>query len=343
MYTAIQILRFLFCVVNTLYSIPTYFLWLFLLLPLKFVKPTLFWTCETFMFTFLLESVASWQWQAGYDIVEFGGDEISLCEDDESIVIANHQSTADVPLLMKYFSSKPKVAKNLMWIMDVLFKYSNFGAVSMVRGDIFIRQGKECREQQLKLLDDCLNEDYWPRNRKWIVLFPEGGFLYKRLESSQRFAKKNNLPVLEHVTLPRVGALHVLLSNTNKQTGKRFKWLIDLTIAYPESNALDLMTIMSGSRLPCKTVLYTRCYAIDEISRDVEGLTSWMYDRYAEKDQLLDHYYKTGNISDSSISTKLSSKKLQYNGFSFILIHLFFLISSYFHYQWILFIFRCIF
>lgn len=43
-----------------------------------------------------------------------------------------------------------------------------------------------------------------------MVLFPEGGFLRKRLEVSQRYAEKNNLPVLKNVTLPRVGALKAI-------------------------------------------------------------------------------------------------------------------------------------
>lgn len=43
-----------------------------------------------------------------------------------------------------------------------------------------------------------------------MVLFPEGGFLCKRRETSQKYAKKNNLPILENVSLPRVGALKTI-------------------------------------------------------------------------------------------------------------------------------------
>jgi len=44
-----------------------------------------------------------------------------------------------------------------------------------------------------------------------MVLFPEGGFLRKRRETSQRYALKNNWPVLEHVSLPRTGALEAIV------------------------------------------------------------------------------------------------------------------------------------
>lgn len=44
-----------------------------------------------------------------------------------------------------------------------------------------------------------------------MVLFPEGGFLRKRLQVSQRYAEKNNLPILKNVTLPRIGALKAIM------------------------------------------------------------------------------------------------------------------------------------
>lgn len=51
---------------------------------------------------------------------------------------------------------------------------------------------------------------YIPLGRRWLVLFPEGGFLTKRRSISQKFAEKNNLPLLHNVTWPRMGALFVI-------------------------------------------------------------------------------------------------------------------------------------
>lgn len=70
-------------------------------------------------------------------VVEFG-DDIRTCLEDRTLVIANHQSTADVPLLMATFNTKKNVLPNLMWIMDRIFKYTNFGIVSILHEDFFI-------------------------------------------------------------------------------------------------------------------------------------------------------------------------------------------------------------
>lgn len=62
----------------------------------------------------------------------------------------------------------------------------------------------------MRRLESHLKGAYIPLKRHWMVLFPEGGFLRKRLPISQRFAEKNNLPVMKNVTLPRMGALFVI-------------------------------------------------------------------------------------------------------------------------------------
>lgn len=66
------------------------------------------------------------------------GDDITTAFDKRTLVLANHQSTSDVPLLMAAFNAKKGILPNIMWIMDRLFKYTNFGAVSLVHQDFFI-------------------------------------------------------------------------------------------------------------------------------------------------------------------------------------------------------------
>lgn len=71
-------------------------------------------------------------------VVELG-DDINSCINDRCLFLVNHQSTADVPLLMQAFSGK-SVLQSVMWIMDRMFRYTNFGAVSVTHGDYFITQ-----------------------------------------------------------------------------------------------------------------------------------------------------------------------------------------------------------
>lgn len=70
-------------------------------------------------------------------VVELG-DDIRKCTEDRTLVIANHQSTADVPMLMATFNPRHNVLPNIMWIMDRVFKFTNFGIVSILHEDFFI-------------------------------------------------------------------------------------------------------------------------------------------------------------------------------------------------------------
>lgn len=410
--------RTVFVIVNNIYCVPTYLVWMFLLLPLKKINESCYYKIEGILFHWLLANVSMWSSSAGYDLVELG-DDISPAMDERTLVIANHQSTSDVPLLMAAFNVKKGVLPNIMWIMDRMFKYTNFGAVSLLHQDFFIASGKSNREKSLLELKSHLRKSYIPRQRKWMMLFPEGGFLRKRKEVSQRFAEKNNLPTLNHVTVPRVGAMKTIVDvlgsldspcleedkimnnsgyvdntmsivtdgfdsslinvdhqqqqqqqhqpkqydvtnnssstiinseaiNTDdcdsfkdspltKLNGKMndcLEYILDITIGYPNGKPLDLPNIVHGLRNPCQTYLFYRLYRSSEVPRDSESLTQWLYDRFIEKEKLLDEFYRTGMFpcgSSSMLPTVIQQDLLR-----FLLIHLFFITSTYVHYQLIL-------
>lgn len=395
--------RTVFVIVNNIYCVPTYLIWMFLLLPLKKIHESYYYKIEGVLFHWLLANVTMWSYTAGYDLVEMG-DDITPALDERTLVIANHQSTSDVPLLMATFNVKKGVLPNIMWIMDRLFKYTNFGAVSLIHQDFFIASGKSNRERSLLDLKKHLTESYIPRDRKWMVLFPEGGFLRKRKEVSQRFAEKNNLPVLNNVTVPRVGAMKAIvdvlgspespvcggrlpptpsavvvedeLTRTNslqdlrqqqqpeddvsstlinseaintddcdnfkdspftKLNGKLsdcLEYILDITIGYPNGKPLDLPNIVHGFRNPCQTYLFYRLYRSSEVPRDSESLTRWLYDRFFEKERLLEEFYRTGTFPCGSSDTLPTV--VQQDLLRFLLIHLFFVTSTYVHYQLIL-------
>uniref|UniRef100_A0A2M4BQ05 Putative lysophosphatidylglycerol acyltransferase 1 n=3 Tax=Anopheles marajoara TaxID=58244 RepID=A0A2M4BQ05_9DIPT len=378
------VIRTVLVVANNIYCVPTYLVWMFLLWPLKKIHETYYYRIEGVLFHWLLANVSMWSWTAGYEVVEMG-DDITTAFDRRTLVLANHQSTSDVPLLMAAFNAKKGILPNIMWIMDRLFKYTNFGAVSLVHQDFFIASGKNNRDKSLQQLKSHIEKCYVPRKRKWMVLFPEGGFLRKRKEVSQRFAEKNNLPVLNNVTLPRVGAMKAIMdvlgapmdindasieyamqeatkqseSNStiinseaiskddddcdncketsyamlNGQSGGCLEYVLDITIAYPQGVPLDLPNIVHGIRDPCQTFLFYKLYHCSEVPRESETLTQWLYNRFYEKEKLLEAFYRTGSWP---ASCTVPPTVVHQDLLRFLLIHLFFITSTYVHLQLIL-------
>uniref|UniRef100_A0A6A7G6H3 Acyl-CoA:lysophosphatidylglycerol acyltransferase 1 n=1 Tax=Hirondellea gigas TaxID=1518452 RepID=A0A6A7G6H3_9CRUS len=291
------LVRIVFVFINNMYCVPVHMFWLLLLQPLRLVLPDAYWKIEGIFFRWLLSMVAMWSYSAGYDVIELGDDVWQLAN-ERVVVMYNHQSTSDVPLIMAAFNCQPFFSSSVMWIMDSIFKLTNFGVVSITHGDFFIRAGKSCRESSLMALRNHLRNFYQPMARKWIVLFPEGGFLSNRKISSQKFGKKLGLPHLENVSLPRSGALKAILDHSAEQTTDGIKWVVDVTVGYPGGDPLDLQTLVFGWRPPCCTVMHYRCYTANKIPRDEAGLNAWLYERYVEKERMLAEYYMTGVFPD---------------------------------------------
>lgn len=197
---------------NNLYVIPAHCVWMLIFWPLKLVSPKTYHALEEHFFGRILGLVAFWNYTASYKVYESGQslDEL-YSTSDKFLYMPNHQSTADVPLCMTIFSGKSRSAGRVMWIMDKLFKYTNFGLVSWIHDDFFIVAGKQNRERSLADLRAHLSNVFIQKNRRCLVMFPEGGFLRKRKPVSHKYALKNGLPLLEYCTLPRTGALEIIM------------------------------------------------------------------------------------------------------------------------------------
>lgn len=329
-------LRVLFITFINMLGIPSYLTWFLLLQPLKLYNPKLFWKIESILFRSLLTVVTTWLYSGGYTIVE-SGDSLEGIMDDEAVVLVNHQSTSDVPVVMSAIHNKSLVSGRVMWVMDDIFKYTNFGWISYVHGDFFIVQGKEARSDSLEKLESHINSMYKTTFKKWIILFPEGGFLRKRRFRSQEFAKKNQLPVLQHVTLPRVGALKVIIDNLTPQTTankdsptpqttanggspgsqesqsnqKTLKWIIDMTVGYPGATPYNSHGMFVGYWPPRKVQIHYRVYPMSDVPTDREGLTNWMYKRYQEKEVFLQEFYTKSKPLDESDEEKRYMSRIE--------------------------------
>jgi len=276
--------------------------------------------------------VSCWCYSAGYQIAE-SGDSLDECLGKTILYMPNHQSTADVPFLMHIFTSRFGYSGKVMWLMDKVFKFTNFGVVSWIHDDFFIQAGKETRDQSLIELRSHLKRVFVQKTRNCLVLFPEGGFLRKRKAVSQQFAKKKDLPLLEHVTVPRTGALDVIMDEIGPRgktaNSSHISKIVDVTIAYPEGKPLDLQNIISGYRPPCVTHVHYRIFDADSVPTNSEELFKWMVKLYEEKEKMLEKFYKTGEFPYKMYTPAGSPPKmLKLCGHQYALGHVLFIVCN---------------
>ncbi|CAG2163862.1 unnamed protein product [Oppiella nova] len=271
--------RLVCILVHNLYTIPVYLFinWL-VLWPLYLIDVHKYMMVENYLYNWCLYIVSSWSYGAGIIIHELGDDLYQLKEEKTRLlIIANHQSTADVPLMMQSFTSRSK--RVLLWIMDVAFKWTNFGVVSITHGDYFLNTKSYTPGDIFRHITTPFS-----RFKDAIILFPEGGFRFKRLNSSNKFAAKHNYPALYHVTYPRFGAYNEVMESEAGITH-----VVDLTIAYEDlQNPLSIVDIGRGNRKSAVVFNY-RIYDVNQ-TPDIKT-EEWLNKVWKEKEELLLKYY----------------------------------------------------
>ena len=107
-----------------------------------------------------------------------------------------------------------------------------------------------------------------------------------------------------------------LSDTSNNKLGKNLKFIIDVTIGYPNGEPLNLSDVIFGDRKPFQTTFHYRCYPVSDVPRAEDALLKWLYDRYVEKEDLLEVFYRTGKFPEVQNScgvetgTRLESPRL---------------------------------
>jgi lysophosphatidylglycerol acyltransferase 1 len=80
----------------------------------------------------------------------------------------------------------------------------------------------------------------------------------------------------------------------------KIKWVIDMTIAYPNGEAPNLLFLaFSMGKVP-PIHIYYKVFDINNVPKDEKGFTKWMYDRYVEKDTMLGRFYSIGTLTENA-------------------------------------------
>eukprot|EP00898_Chlorokybus_atmophyticus_P003005 jgi/Chlat1/3705/Chrsp251S03865 len=140
----------------------------------------------------------------------------------------------------------------------------------------------------------------------WMVVFPEGtDFTPAKKERSQAYAREHNLPVLEHVLLPKCKGYHACLEALHGTIDAVY----DITIGYQDRNPY-FCDIVYGAG-PHQVHMHVRRWEVGEVPREEAATLEWMKEVYVEKDRLLHHFHKTGSFEGPPVQEKAISKAFE--------------------------------
>jgi len=225
------------------------------------------------------------------------------------LFLCNHISTGDVPLIMQSFSTLTN--HSLLWVLDAQFKPTNFGIVCGSHGDFFVAKNS--------FVDGSLRDTVLKHpDRNLLVLFPEGGFLRKRIDGSNRYAVRNGYQTTKYVTHPRFGAFKDLIDPSVGVTH-----IVDATLLYDDiEDPLSILDIGLGNRSE-PAILHYRLFKRSEINPNEE----WLRKIWMEKEDLLKKFYE----DRSSFLTKVEHtiRVIRLDWFKILAVHLFYLLVCY--------------
>lgn len=224
-----------------------------------------------------------WGWWA-FSIEKIDGMKLTITgdplpDDENAIVVANHQSMADVVIVMCLAQRHGRVG-DLRWLVKDIVKWVPGVGWGMVFLDcLFLKRNWADDEKNIKATFQRYNEHKSPL---WLVSFPEGTRITpKKLEASRAYAAKVGLPPPSKVMLPRPKGFAASLQGLREHVTAVYS----LTIAYPGKTAPGLVALIRGDVDEVK--LNVRRIPVEAFGPGEDAASAWLMGEFREKDAWL--------------------------------------------------------
>ncbi|MFH1532829.1 MAG: lysophospholipid acyltransferase family protein [Pseudomonadota bacterium] len=225
--------------------------------------------------------------------VEITGDGVPA--DEDTILLCNHQSMADIPILFDLAWRKGRLGDLKWYVKDVLKFVPGIGWGMLFLDCLFIKRAWTEDKARIRRIFRRIVSGRVPI---WIVSFAEGTrFTPAKAARSAAYAAEKGLPVLRHTLLPRTKGFVATLEGL----GDHANAILDCTIGYPDG--VPTLWQWAKGYVP-RVSLHVRRFPINALPRDDEGRADWLMERYVEKDRLLAEFESRGRFPGASMADR---------------------------------------
>jgi len=217
--------------------------------------------------------------------VEVTGDDVP--GDENVILLCNHQSMSDIPVLFDLALRKGRLGDLKWYVKDILKYVPGIGWGMLFLDCLFIKRDWTADREKIRRTFRRILSDRVP---VWVVSFAEGTRLTPaKVERSTAFAADRGLPILKNVLLPRTKGVVATLRGLDGHVDA----VLDCTIGY-HGGVPTLPQWFKG--LAPRVSLDVRRFPVADLPPDDEGRTDWLIARYVEKDALLTGFLDAGRF-----------------------------------------------
>jgi len=201
-----------------------------------------------------------------------------LPRQENSIIFANHQSMADVLLLWLWCLPSDTIRRIKWFAKESLKHMPGIGWGLRFVNTVFVKRDWSRDAESIRATFARIREGNLPTS---LVIFPEGTRMKPdKFASSQAYAKRKGLPVLQHVLLPRGKGVHASLQGLEGH----LQAVYDLTIIYEGVAPTIAQMFLHGSY----TIRFHAVrYDIKDVPTRERDLNAWLLNIFIEKDKLM--------------------------------------------------------
>ena len=218
--------------------------------------------------------------------VLLSGDELPVRE--SSIVILNHQTMTDIPVLFSLAKSKGRLGDLKWFVKDVIKYVPGIGWGMLFLDCLFIKRNWMKDQDHIHRVFKNILDHSIPL---WLVTFAEGTRLTPaNLEQSRAYAAKQGLAPFRHLLIPRTKGFVV----STQSLCDHVDAVYDLTIGYVN----EIPSLWQWVKGEVQSVhLYVRRFPKEMLPTEAKDLAQWLLDLFKEKDRLLENFYQNGVFS----------------------------------------------
>ena len=265
-----------------------------LILPLKRLRPKLFYVINEKLcycyFCLIPFGVENW---GGYTIRVFADevifDNFKKDPDKNRLVVMNHTGEVDWMIGWSVIERVGLLGTVKTVIKDPVKYVPVFGWTFYFSDYIFVKRSAQTDVPLLQRA--CERFSRYP-HKFLMTIFPEGTrFTKEKHADSLEFAAKRGLPQYKHHLLPRAKGLYTLVCMMKRNDNSEF--LYDLEFAYrgKPATALGILSADCGN---CDVKM--RVFRLSEVPEEEGAFSSWLYQLFREKDELLAYHLEHGRF-----------------------------------------------
>jgi len=214
--------------------------------------------------------------------VEITGDDVP--RDEQVIVLCNHQTMTDIPVLFELALRKGRLGDLKWYVKDILKYVPGIGWGMLFLDCLFIKRNWTADKEKIRRTFKRIVSDRVP---VWIVSFAEGTRITPaKIERSTTYAAGRDLPILKNVLMPRTKGFVATLRGLDGHLDA----VLDCTIGY--HGGIPTLSQWFKGYVP-RVSFHVRRFPVEDLPRDDEGRANWIVARYAEKDALLDDFLES--------------------------------------------------